>query len=165
MADQRYPVRRSRGLLGPAVGGLALLAALVAAIAFRGPLWQFLKWAGRTLNQWLTGWAPDHPRQTGAIVGFAILTLVLNWIAHVRGRLRAWIFALVVEIGLWLIFWYGPGIPSLNDLLGLKIPRLSVTELVLSGAVVVAITGAVFWYLEAREGWLAYRHRHTVDED
>jgi hypothetical protein len=165
MADQRYPVRRSRGLLGPVVGGLALIAALVAAIAFRVQLWQFVRWVGHTVSHWLTVWVPAHPRQTGAIVGFGVLTLVINWIAHVRGRLRAWIFALVVEIGLWILFWYGPGIPSLNDLLGLKIARLSPTEMVVSAAVVVAVTGAVFWYLELREGWLAYRHRHVVDED
>ncbi len=165
MADQRYPVRRSGGLLTPVLGGLVLVAAVVAGIAFRGQLWQFLGWAGRTVNHWLTGWAPEHPRQTGAIVGFGVLALAINWIAHVRGRLRAWIFALVVEIGLWLLFWNGPGIPSLNDLLGLKIAKLSPGEIALSGAVVIAVTGAVFWFLELREGWLAYRHRHDVEDD
>jgi hypothetical protein len=165
MADQRYPARRSRGLLGPLVGGLLLIAALVAVIALRSQLWQFGGVAARTISHWLTGWAPAHPRQTAAIVGFAVLTLVLNWIAHVRGRLRAWIFALVVEIGLWVIFWYGPGIPSLNDLLGFRMARLNPTEIAISGAVVIAVTGVVFWFLELREGWLGYRHRHDVDDD
>ena len=165
MTGQRYPTRRSRGLLGPVLGGLVLIAALVAVIAFRTQLWQFLKWASRTINHWLTGWAPAHPRQTVAIVGFGILALVINWIAHVRGRLRAWIFALVVEIGLWLLFWNGPGIPSLNDLMGLRIARLSPTEIALSGALVIAVTGIVFWLLELRESWLAYRHQHTADDE
>jgi len=165
MTGQRYPARRSRGLLGPVLGGLVLIAALVAVIAFRTQLWQFLKWASRTINHWLTGWAPAHPRQTVAIVGFGILALVINWIAHVRGRLRAWIFALVVEIGLWLLFWNGPGIPSLNDLMGLRIARLSPTEIALSGALVIAVTGIVFWLLELRESWLAYRHQHTADDE
>jgi hypothetical protein len=165
MADQRYPVRRSRGLLGPVVGGLALVAAVVAVIALRTQLWHFAKWVSRTISHWLTGWVPAHPHQTAAIIGFAIVALIVNWIAHVRGRLRAWIFALVVEIGLWLLFWYGPGIPSLNDLLGLKIPRLSPREIAVSGAVVVAVTGGVFWLLELREGWRAYRRQHNVDEE
>jgi hypothetical protein len=165
MADQRYPVRRSRGLLGPVVGGLALIATVVAGIALRIQVWQFVKSAGRTVSRWFTGWAPAHPHQTAAIVGFAIVALIVNWIAHVRGRLRAWIFAVVVEVGLWLLFWNGPGIPSLNDLLGLKIARLSPGEIALSGALVVAITGAVFWLLELREGWRAYRRQHNVDEE
>ena len=102
MADQRYPVRRSRGLLAPVLGGLVVVAAVVAGIAFRQPLWRFARWAGRSVNDWLTVWVPAHPRQAGAIAGFAVVALVLNWIAHVRGRLRAWIFALVVEVELWL---------------------------------------------------------------
>jgi hypothetical protein len=165
VAGQRYPARRSRGLLAPVVGGLAIIVALVAGIAFRRQLWRAAQWVGHTVNGWLTGWVPAHPRQTGAIVGFAVVALAINWIAHVRGRLRAWIFALVVEVGLWLLFWNGPGIPSLNELLGLRIDRLSPRETVLSGALVIAVTGAVFWFLELREEWLVYRRQHHVDED
>lgn len=165
MVDQRYGARRSRGLLGPVLGGLCLIGALIAGIAFRKQLWQFVGWAGRGVSDWLTVWVPAHPRQTGAIVGFAVVALALNWIAHVRGRLRAWIFALVVEIGLWILFWNGPGIPSLNDLLHLKIPKLDTRAMVVSGALVIAITGVVFWFLELREEWRAYRRQHHVDED
>jgi hypothetical protein len=165
VADRGSSARRSGGLLGPVVGGLVLIGALVAVIAFRVQLWHALGWIVRTVGHWLTGWAPAHPRQTAAIVGFAVVALAINWIAHVRGRLRAWIFALVVEIGLWLLFWNGPGIPSLNDLLGLKIPALTVGEITLSTVLVVAVTGVVFWLLELREGWMRYRHQHTVDED
>lgn len=155
--------RRSRGLLGPVLGGLLLIAVLIAVIALRTQLWQFLRWLAHTVSDWLTGWAPAHPRQTGAIVGFAIIALGINWIAHVRGRLRAWIFALVVEIGLWLLFWNGPGIPSLKDLLHLRIPALSAGEIVTSTVVVVVVTGIVFWLLEMREGWKKYRH--STDDD
>ncbi|SRR6266568_2186566 len=165
MADRSYPVRRSRGLMGPVLGGLVLIAVVVAGVAFRRELWRFARWAGGTANRWLTEWAPAHPRQTQAIVGFAVMALIINWLAHVRGRLRAWIFALVVEIGLWMLFWNGPGIPSLNDLSGLKIDKLSPSAIALSGALVIAVTGAVFWFLEAREEWLAYRRQHHVDED
>jgi hypothetical protein len=163
MADQR--VRRSGGLLAPVLGGLLLIVALVAVIAFRVQLWHFLQWLARTLGHWLTVWAPAHRQQTAAIAGFAVVALAINWIAHVRGRLRAWIFALVVEIGLWLLFWNGPGIPSLNDLLGLKLARLTPTEIALSAVLVIGLTGIVFWLLELREGWLGYRHRHTVDDE
>ncbi len=165
MADQRYPVRRSRGILSPVLGGLVLIAVVVAGVAFRQELWRSAQWAGHTISTWLTGWVPGHPRQTQAIVGFAVVALIINWIAHVRGRLRAWIFAIVVEIGLWLLFWNGPGIPSLNDLSGLKIPKLAPAAIALSGVLVIAVTGIVFWFLEAREEWLAYRRQHHVDED
>jgi hypothetical protein len=42
---------------------------------------------------------------------------------------------------------------------------LSPTEIALSGVLVIAAAGAVFWLLELREGWLAYRRQHTVDDD
>jgi hypothetical protein len=163
MADMRS-ARRSGGLLGPVVGGLVLIAAVVAVIALRDQLWQFLRWAGHVVRDWTTVWAPAHQRQTGAIVGFAVVAFLINWIAHVRGRLRAWIFALVVEIGLWLLFWSGPGIPSLNDLLGFRIPRLTPSEIAISGALVIAVTGVVFWFLELRESWRKYLHQHSVED-
>lgn len=165
MVEQRYPARRSRGLLAPVIGGLALIAALVAAIAFRTELWRFLRWIGDIVATWLTEWVPAHRGQTAAIIGFAVVAFVINWIAHIRGRLRAWIFALVVEAGLWLLFWYGLGIPSLNELTGLDIDRMDPATAVISGALVVAVTGTAFWFLEAREEWRMYRRRHHVDED
>src|SRR6266545_2815696 len=58
MADQRYPVRRSRGFVGPVLGGLAIIAALIAGIAFRRELWRFVRWAGAAINDWLTGCGP-----------------------------------------------------------------------------------------------------------
>src|SRR6266545_2815697 len=107
---------------------------------------------------------PDrrHRLPAGALALRAVGRRGHQRLAH---RLRAWIFALVVEIGLWLLFWYSPGIPSLNDLFGFRIPKLSSSAVALSGALVIALTGAVFWFLEAREEWLAYRRRHHVDND
>jgi hypothetical protein len=164
MVDQRTPAR-SRGLLRPVIGGLTLIAVIILVIYFRNQVWDALKWTGRQLSDWLTNWVPDHPGQTAAIAGFAVFAFVVNWIAHVRGRFRAWIFALVVEIGLWLLFWYGLGIPSLNSLFGLDIPRMSMTAVLLSAVVVIAITGAIFWFLESREEWRKYRHRLSTDDD
>ena len=165
MSDHSYPVRRSRGFLAPVLGGVALIAALVAAIFFRSELWQAVQWVGDRFGTWLTDWVPNHLGETSAIVGFGVVAFLLNWVAHIRGRLRAWIFAIVVEIGLWLLFWYGLGIPSLNELFGLNIPRLSPTAILLSGGVVIALTSLVFWFIESREEWRKYRRRHHVDDD
>ena len=155
-----------RSLLAPVVGGIALIVALVLAIYFRSELWRGAKWLGDATGTWATEWVPDHPGQTTAIVGFVVLSFLLNWIAHVRGRLRAWVFAIVVELGLWLLFWLGAIIlPPLNELLGLNFEKMSATLVVLSGLIVVAVTGAIFWFLEMREEWRKYRRRHHVDED
>jgi hypothetical protein len=163
MVDQ--PVRRSRGILAPIVGGIIVIGALVAAIAYRSQLWDALKWVGRNASSWITDWVPNHPGETGAILGFAVVAFVINWLAHIRGRLRAWIFAIVVEVGLWLLFWYGLGIPSLNELFGLNITRMTSSAIFISAAFVIGLTGVVFWFLESREEWNKYRRRHHVDED
>jgi len=152
-----------RSLAAPILGGIALIAALILAIYFRVELWRGVKWVSNAFGTWLTDWVPDHPGETGAIVGFAVFAFVLNWLAHVRGRLRAWIFALVVEFGLWMLFWYGAGIPPLNELVGLNIRRLPIETVIVSGLIVMAITGAIFWFLEGREEWRKYRHRVDVD--
>ena len=92
------------------------------------------------------------------------MAFAINWFAHVRGRLRAWVFAIVVEIGLWLLFWYGLFIPSFNDLFGLHIEKITPNEAVLSGAIVIALTGLIFWFLEAREEWHKYRRQHNAED-
>jgi hypothetical protein len=153
-----------RSLLAPVVGGLTLIVALVLAIYYRAQLWDATKWVADVTGTWATEWVPEHPGQTTAIVGFTVLCFVLNWLAHIRGRLRAWIFVLVVELGLWFLFWYGAGIPSFNELFGLNLEKMSPTVLILSGVIVVAITGAIFWFLELREEWNKYRRRHNPDE-
>jgi len=151
--------------MAPVLGGILLIAAVVAAIAYRDQVWRFIRWLGDTIGTWFTDWVPAHRGQTAAIIGFAVVALLLNWIAHVRGRLRAWIFVLVVEAGLWLLFWYGLGIPSLNELTGLNLPHMDVSTMLISGAIVMVLTGVVFWFLEVREDWRKYRRQHHVDED
>jgi hypothetical protein len=165
MSDQRLAPRRTRGCLAPVAGGLAVIVAVVAVIAFRGPLRRSAAWVGHAVSDLFATWVPEHRQQTLAIAGFAVVAFLLNWVAHVRGRLRAWIFAVVVEAGLWLLFWYGLGIPSLNELFGLDVAGLTSTAILISGALVVGVTGAVFWFLEAREEWLRYRRAHHVDDD
>jgi hypothetical protein len=161
MVDQRPT--RSRGFLKPVVYGFVLIALIIAAIFFRSQLWDAAKWVGRRFGDWVTVWVPDHSGATVAIVGFAVVAFVINWFAHIRGRWRAWVFAIVVEVGLWLLFWYGLLIPSFNELFGLDIPRITPNEVVLSGAIVIALTGLIFWILETREEWNKYRHRHDPD--
>ena len=165
MVDQRRPARRSGRLLLPLLGGLLLIGVIVALIGFRDEAWRFVTWVGGGIGDWFSDWVPSHPQQTAAIFVFAVIALFLNWLAHIRGRLRAWLFVLVVEVGLWLIFWYGLGVPPLNDLLGLHITRPSGAEIAVSTVIVVANTGAVFWFLELREEWRKYRRRHNVVED
>lgn len=163
MVDQR--ATRSRGLLAPVIGGIIAIAALVAAIYFRAPLWDFLKFVGRAIGTWMTEWVPEHPGQTFAIAIFAVVAFVLNWVAHIRGRLRAWIFAVVVELGLWVLFWYGLLIPSFNELVGLNLEKMPIGTVLISGVVIIALTGALFWFLEAKEEWNKYRRRHNADGD
>jgi hypothetical protein len=157
--------RRSGGLFLPLVGGLILIGLIIGLIAFRDQVWRFVQWIGGLVGDWFGDWVPNHPQQTVAIVIFAALALVLNWLAHIRGRLRAWLFVLVIEIGLWLLFWYGLGVPPLNELLGLNITRPTGSEIAIATIVVVLITGAVFWFLELREEWRKYRRRHNVVDD
>jgi hypothetical protein len=164
VAEERTS-RRSGGLLLPLLGGLVLIGLIIALIAFREPVWRFVQWLGGLVGDWFGEWVPAHPQQTTAILVFALLALLLNWLAHIRGRLRAWLFVLVLEVGLWLLFWYGLGVPPLNELIGLNITRPTGAEIAVSTVVVVLITGAIFWFLELREEWRKYRRRHNVVED
>jgi hypothetical protein len=153
-----------RSLFKPVISGALVIIAIIAAVFFRSQLWDAGKWVGRSFGDWLTEWVPNHAGATTAIVAFAVVAFAINWIAHVRGRLRAWIFAIVVEIGLWLLFWYGLIIPSFNDLFGLHIEKITPNEAVLSGAIVIALTGLLFWFLEAREEWNKYRRQHNAED-
>lgn len=165
MVDERVPVRRSRGFLTPIISALLVIGAIVAIVAFRSEVWRFVKWLGNGLGSWFTEWVPDHKGQAAAILGFAVVAFVINWLAHVRGRFRAWVFAIILEVGLWLLFWYSVGIPSFNELLGLNIEQMSAGTVIGSAIGVVAVTGVIFWILESREEWRKYRRRHNVVED
>src|SRR5687768_4808462 len=105
-----------RSLLAPVLGGLALIVALVLAIYYRAELWRAAEWLGDVTGTWAAEWVPEHPGQTTAIIGFVVLCFILSWFAHIRGRVRAWVFGVVGELGLWFLFWYGLGIPSFNGL-------------------------------------------------
>jgi hypothetical protein len=156
---------KTRSFLKPIIGGLVLVAALVGVIAFRTQLGDALKKAGIKTGNTLVDWVPSHPAQTVAILMLGLVAFAINWVAHVRGRLRAWMFALVVEIGIFVLFWNSLGVPSLNELFGLNIDGLSANEQVITGAVVIILAGLIFWFLEAREEWNKYRRRHNPDDN
>ena len=146
---------KSRSLLAPLVGGVVLIALLFLIIAFRSQLGEFITNAGSEGGNQLIAWVPDHLGETLAIAVAFLVAIGLNWIAHIAGRLRAWMFVLVVEIGLWVLFWNSFGIPSLRELVGLdpETLQLNATEQAVSLVIVLFLSGIVFWILEAREGW------------
>src|SRR6187200_2151658 len=59
MVDQRPA--RSRGFLKPVVGGLIVIAVLIAVIFFRSQVWEAAKSIGSAFGNWVTNWVPDHP--------------------------------------------------------------------------------------------------------
>ena len=153
---------KTRSFLKPVIGGLILIGAIVAIIAFRSQLWDLLKSWSKEGGNAVVNWVPDHPGATTVILVGILVAFGINWIAHVRGRIRAWIFALVVEVGLWILFWNSLGILSLNELFGLNVDKISANEQVITGLVIIILAGLIFWFLEAREEWNKYRRRHNV---
>jgi hypothetical protein len=156
---------KTRSFLKPVIGGLVLILALIGVIAFRSQIADLLKKAGTKSGNTLVDWVPSHPGATTVIVAGFLLALGINWIAHVAGRLRAWIFAIVVEVGLWVLFWNSLGIPSLDELFRVNVERISAKEQLISGLVIVILAGVVFWFLESRENWNRYRRQHNPDDN
>jgi uncharacterized membrane protein YqhA len=154
---------KSRSLLAPFIGAIVLIALLVLIIAFRQQLADVISRSSAEGSSRLIAWVPDHLDETFAIVVAFFVAIGINWIAHVAGRLRAWIFVFVVEIGLWILFWNSLGIPSLRELVGLdpESLRLTVTEQAVSLAIILVLSGFVFWILEAREAWK--QRRESLD--
>jgi uncharacterized membrane protein YpjA len=153
---------KSRSLLAPLIGGVVLIALLFLIIAFREQLADVISSSSAEGGGAILAWVPDHLGATLAIVVAFFVAIAINWIAHVAGRLRAWIFVLVVEAGLWILFWNSFGIPSLKDLVGLEnLERITPTEQAISGAIILFLSGFVFWILEAKESW--QKRRESLD--
>lgn len=154
---------KSRSLLAPIIGGVVLIALLVLIIAFRNQLTDAISSWSTEGGGAVLAWIPDHVDETLAIVVAFLVALGINWIAHVAGRLRAWIFVLVVEAGLWVLFWNSLGIPSLRELIGLdpEALQLNGSEQAVSGLIILFLSGIVFWILEAKESW--QRRRESLD--
>ena len=154
---------KSRSLLAPFIGAIVLIALLVLIIAFRQQLADVITRTSAEGSSRLIAWVPDHLDETFAIVVAFLVAIGINWVAHVAGRLRAWIFVFVVEIGLWILFWNSLGIPSLRELVGLdpETLRLTATEQAVSLAIILVLSGIVFWILEAWEAWK--QRRESLD--
>jgi hypothetical protein len=155
---------KSRSLLAPLIGGVVLIALLVLIIAFRNELADAISSTSSEGGSAIISWVPDHLGATLAIIVAFFVAIAFNWVAHITGRLRAWIFVLVVEAGLWILFWNSVGIPSLKDLFGFEnLERITPTEQAVSGLIVLFLSGIVFWILEAKEKFQERRHR--LDDD
>ena len=142
---------KTRSFLKPVIGGI-LIGAIVAIIAFRSQLWDLLKSWSKEGGNALLNWVPNHPGATLVIVVALLVAFAINWVAHVARPDRAWIFALVVEAELWVLFWNSLGIPSLNDLFGVNTEKISANDR--SSAVSRdhhPLAGMVFWFLESKE--------------
>jgi hypothetical protein len=151
---------KSRSLLAPIIGGLVLIAALVLIIALRTQLHDLISSSSKSNANTIVGWVPDHQYATLAIVVAFLITIAIDWVAHLVGRLRAWIFVLVVEIGLWILFWNSVGIPSLKHLVGLdSLERISTKAQFYSGLLIFVLSGIIFWILEAVEAFKERRAR------
>ena len=153
---------KSRSVVKPFVGGIVLIAALVLLIAFRTQLADLISDSSKQGGNSIVNWVPDHQAATFAIVIAFLVAIAIDWVAHVVGRLRAWIFVLVVEVGLWILFWNSLGIPALKDLVGLDdLERISPTAQFYSGLIIFGLSGIIFWILEAKE---AFQQRRTRTE-
>jgi preprotein translocase subunit YajC len=154
---------KSRSLLAPIISAIVLIALFVLIIAFRQQLADVITRSSTEGGSRLVAWVPDHLDETLAIVVGFFVAIGINWIAHVAGRLRAWLFVFVVEIGLWILFWNSLGIPSLRELVGLNPETLQLngTEQAVSLIIILFLSGIVFWILEAREAWK--QRRESMD--
>jgi len=160
------PTSKARNFFRPIIAGVVILAALVLIIAFRSQLGDLLSSSSKEGGSSIMNWIPDHKAATTVIAGAFALFMGLNWIAHIAGRLRAWLFVLVIEIGLWILFWNSVGIPPLKDLVGLKsLDPISGQAQAASGAIIMVLGGAIFWVLEAKESFEMRRHRTGGGDD
>jgi hypothetical protein len=151
---------KSRSIMAPIIGGVVLIAALVLIIALRAQLRDLISSSSKSNANTIVGWVPDHQAATLAIVIAFLIAIAIDWVAHLVGRLRAWIFVLVVEVGLWILFWNSVGIPSLKHLVGLdSLERISTSAQFYSGALIFVLSGVIFWILEAIEAFKEKRAR------
>lgn len=153
-----------RGLLKPVLSGVLVIGLIAVVILFHAEIWKYLIIpVGRAAGWVGTEWVPKHVGQSLAAAGFGVVAFFINWLAHVRGRLREWIFAIVVEIGLWILFWFPWPPLSLNKLFRLNIEQMPFLTVLLSGFIVIFITGVIFWILELKEEINKYRRRHNAE--
>ena len=144
---------KTRSLLKPIIAGVAVIVVLVLLVLLWNPISDAISGQARSGFSRFINWIGDNPLK--ALVVFVLFALFLagNYVAHRVGRLRAWLFVVVVEIGLWILFWNQTVIPPLKDFFGLSEVKLDLATQAVSGIVVLVLSGVIFWILEAREAW------------
>jgi hypothetical protein len=156
---------KARSVLKPIIAAVVLIVVLILIIAFRQQLGDLLSSSSKEGGSTILNWIPDHKGATVVIAGAFVVAFGINWLAHIAGRLRAWIFVVVLEIGLWILFWNSVGIPPLKDLVGLdNLERISPVAQAVSGAIILFLSGIAFWIMEARENVLARGTRLRGDD-
>jgi hypothetical protein len=154
-----------RKILVPAISAIVLLVVFSALFLFRDRVFDALSSSSESGFQKLFSWIPDHKGQTTVILVTLAICIAVDWVAHIVGRLRPWIFVVVFQIGVWILFWNTFIGESGKDSLGLSnVGDLSVKEQAISILIVLIISGVVFWILEAKENWNKYRHSQSTED-
>jgi hypothetical protein len=158
----------SRKLLWPAISALVLLVIFSALFYFREQVFDALAKSTASSFHSLSDWIPKHTTELTVILITLAICIAVDWVAHIVGRLRPWIFVVVFQIGVWILFWNTFIGESGKDSLGidsLKSANLSVKEQAISMLFILVVSGIVFWILEAKENWNRYRHSQSTDGD
>lgn len=154
-----------RKVLVPAISAIVLLVVFSTLFLFRDKVFESLGKSGSHGFKSLFSWIPDHKGQTTVILVTLAICIAVDWVAHIVGRLRPWIFVVVFQIGVWILFWNTFIGQSGKDSLGLsKVGDLSVKEQAISILIILVISGIVFWLLEAKENWRKYRHQQSTED-
>ncbi len=156
----------TRNIVKPIIAGAVVVLVLALIGAFRVQLLDAITSGSQESSGKLSQWIPEHKGETIIIaIGFA-LYLAINYVAHVVGRLRAWIFVVVVETGVWFLFWNDFGsLGSGRDLVGLQDSHLSGVAQINSLLIILVLSGIVFWVLEAKESFDKRQHATGGDDD
>jgi hypothetical protein len=147
------PATRTRGsLLQPIIAGAVVVLVLALIGAFRDQLLDAIHSSSEKSSGGLKNWIPDHKGET-VIIGITFLIFLgIDYVAHLVGRLRAWLFVVVVQIGVWFLFWNDFGnLGSGRDIVGLDARHLSGVAQINALLIVMVLSGVIFWILEARE--------------
>jgi len=148
--------RRSRGrgaILG-AITAIIVSLGVLLVLANRKRSGNLAAKVWKGITNWFAVWVPAHPAAASVIFGFVVFVLIINYFAHLLGRLTTYVFAAVLETAMWLITWYGApfmNVPSFWHMLHSGQPTLPVGYAMTVLGIILLITGLLYWFLELRE--------------
>ncbi len=156
----------TRNIIKPIIAGAVVVLILALIGAFRNQLLDAIHSSSKEGSGKLSQWIPEHKGET-VIIGVAFLIFLgVNYVAHIVGRLRAWIFVVVVEAGVWFLFWNDFGsLGSGRDIVGLQERHLSGLAQINALVIILVLSGIVFWFLEAKEGFDKRQHATSSGGD